>query len=101
MTLDPRFTPTLITMAQASHAKFYPRGPFVSISLAQWAVESGYGKFMSGEKNPFGILQVFGCCYFFVEGERSRWQEVGQVTPRPLSCLVVAADGVAAQLGDG
>lgn len=55
MTLDPRFTPALITMAQSSHRKFFPRGPFVSISLAQWAVESGYGAHLSGTFNPFGI----------------------------------------------
>lgn len=55
MTLDPRFTPPLITMAQASHAKFYPHGPFTSITLAQWAVESGYGAHLSGINNCFGI----------------------------------------------
>lgn len=51
---DPRFLP-IIPVAQASHHKFYPHGPFVSISLAQWAVESGYGAHMSGLNNPFGI----------------------------------------------
>lgn len=54
MTTDPRFLP-IIPIAQASHTKFYPRGPFVSITLAQWAVESGYGAHMSGINNPFGI----------------------------------------------
>lgn len=54
MTTDPRFLP-IIPIAQASHAKFYPRGPFTSISLAQWAVESGYGAHMSGVNNCFGI----------------------------------------------
>lgn len=52
---DPRFTPSLVAMAQASHKKFWPRGPFVSISLAQWAVESDFGAHMSGVNNPFGI----------------------------------------------
>jgi flagellum-specific peptidoglycan hydrolase FlgJ len=51
---DSRFLP-IIPIAQASHAKFFPRGPFVSIDLAQWAVESGYGAHMSGLNNPFGI----------------------------------------------
>ena len=51
---DARFLP-VIPIAQASHAKFFPRGPFASISLAQWAVESGYGAHMSGLNNPFGI----------------------------------------------
>jgi flagellum-specific peptidoglycan hydrolase FlgJ len=52
--IDSRFLP-IIPIAQASHAKFFPRGPFVSIDLAQWGVESGYGKHMSGLNNPFGI----------------------------------------------
>ena len=49
------FTPELIAAAQASEAKFYPLGPFVSISLAQWAVESAYGRAQSGKNNFFGI----------------------------------------------
>lgn len=52
---DPRFLP-IIPIARASHAKFSPRGPFVSISAAQWALESGYGAHMSGVNNPFGIM---------------------------------------------
>lgn len=47
--------PTIISAAQTSHAKFYPRGPFVSVTLAQWAVESGWGKHVSGRNNYFGI----------------------------------------------
>lgn len=54
MTLDPRFLST-IPIATTSHAKFYPYGPFISISLAQWAVESAYGVVMSGHNNCFGI----------------------------------------------
>lgn len=54
MTLDPRFIP-IIPIAQASQHKFSPHGPFASISLAQWAIESGYGAHMSGINNPFGI----------------------------------------------
>src|SRR5271156_6680862 len=52
---DSRFLP-IIPISQSSHAKFFPRGPFVSIDLAQWAVESGYGAHMSGVNNPFGIM---------------------------------------------
>lgn len=51
---DSRLLP-IIPMAQSSHAKFIPRGPFVSISVAQYAVESGYGAHLSGLNNPFGI----------------------------------------------
>lgn len=54
MTYDPRFIP-IIPQATASHAKFYPYGPFISITLAQWAVESAYGAAMSGRNNCFGI----------------------------------------------
>ena len=52
---DPRFTPTIITAAQTSHAKYWPYGPFVSITLAQWAIESAYGTRPSGHNNFFGI----------------------------------------------
>lgn len=41
--------------AQASHAKFYPRGPFASVTIAQWVIESGWGQFVSGKNNYFGI----------------------------------------------
>lgn len=51
---DPRFIP-VIAPAQSSHHRYYPYGPFVSITLAQWAVESAYGTRMSGANNPFGI----------------------------------------------
>ncbi len=54
MTLNPLFLP-IIPIATTSHTKFYPYGPFISISLAQWAVESRYGQSMSGENNCFGI----------------------------------------------
>jgi flagellum-specific peptidoglycan hydrolase FlgJ len=49
------FPSDVIAAAQKSHQRFYPRGPFTSIDLAQWAVESGYGRHMSGVNNPFGI----------------------------------------------
>jgi flagellum-specific peptidoglycan hydrolase FlgJ len=42
-------------MAQRSHVKFFPRGPFVSITLAQYGIESAWGDHMSGLNNPFGI----------------------------------------------
>lgn len=45
----------VIAAAQASHAKFYPLGPFASVSLAQWAIESNWGKSLSGKNNCFGI----------------------------------------------
>ena len=35
------FPSDVIAAAQSSHARFYPKGPFASITLAQWAVESG------------------------------------------------------------
>ena len=51
----PLFPPDVIAAAQASHAKYFPLGPYASVSLAQWAVESAYGRVMSGANNPFGI----------------------------------------------
>ena len=52
--------PEVIAAAKASHAKVYPLGPFVSVILAQWAVESGYGKHVSGTFNYFGIKATEG-----------------------------------------
>lgn len=49
------FPPDVIAAAQASHAKYFPLGPYASVSLAQWAIESAYGRAMSGKNNPFGI----------------------------------------------
>jgi flagellum-specific peptidoglycan hydrolase FlgJ len=51
---DPRFIP-VIDPARASHQKFWPFGPFISITLAQWALESDYGTRQSGKNNFFGI----------------------------------------------
>jgi len=50
-----KFPLDVISAAQASHARFFPRGPFVSITLAQWAVESCYGTRPSGKLNYFGV----------------------------------------------
>jgi flagellum-specific peptidoglycan hydrolase FlgJ len=49
------FPPEIVAAAQAAEKAFYPTGPFVSIILAQWALESGYGRYQSGENNYFGI----------------------------------------------
>jgi flagellum-specific peptidoglycan hydrolase FlgJ len=51
---DPRLAP-FIAPASASHARFYPRGPYVSITLAQFIIESDWGEIVSGRKNYFGI----------------------------------------------
>jgi Mannosyl-glycoprotein endo-beta-N-acetylglucosaminidase len=45
----------VIAAAQSSYKKFWPRGPFVSVSLAQYAVESAWGSRVSGKNNFFGI----------------------------------------------
>jgi flagellum-specific peptidoglycan hydrolase FlgJ len=44
-----------VAAAQASHAKFFPRGPFVSVDLAQLILESAWGTRTSGKNNYFGI----------------------------------------------
>jgi len=48
----PKFTQSVIDAAQAA-AKEYK--VFASVSLAQYALESGWGAKMSGKNNPFGI----------------------------------------------
>jgi flagellum-specific peptidoglycan hydrolase FlgJ len=49
------FTPEIIAAAQASERAFRPIGPYVSVTLAQWAIESAYGRALSGVNNCFGI----------------------------------------------
>lgn len=51
MIIDPKF----IDAAQRSHAKVYPKGPFTSVILAQFGIESAWGKEPSGKNNYFGI----------------------------------------------
>lgn len=43
------------------------------ISLAQWAQESGYGKFDLGANNPFGIKWTKGLKFDFVERSTKEW----------------------------
>ena len=58
------FPQDVITAAQASHRLYYPKGPFVSVSLAQWAVESAYGHDEPIDSdNPFGIKAAAGQPY--------------------------------------
>ena len=45
----------VITAARTSHRKYFPFGPFISVSLAQWADESAFGTKPSGVNNFFGI----------------------------------------------
>jgi hypothetical protein len=53
---DARFTPDVIAAAQAADLKWTI---FASVSLAQWAVESDYGRAMPrGSNNPFGIKAI-------------------------------------------
>jgi flagellum-specific peptidoglycan hydrolase FlgJ len=51
---DPRLQP-YISPAIASHAKFRPRGPFVSITLVQGIIESAWFTRVAGRNNFFGI----------------------------------------------
>ena len=56
-----QFPTEVIAAAQASEKAFWPNGPFPSVSLAQWALESAYGADMpAGSDNPFGIKAVAG-----------------------------------------
>jgi flagellum-specific peptidoglycan hydrolase FlgJ len=56
-----QFPDEVIAAAQESERRFYPLGPFASVSLAQWALESAYGHAEpAGSDNPFGIKAVAG-----------------------------------------
>jgi len=56
-----QFPAEVIAAAQESERRFYPYGPFVSVSLAQWALESAYGHAEPAESdNPFGIKAIAG-----------------------------------------
>jgi len=48
-------SPDVIAAAQASHQRYWPRGPFCSITLAQYGLESAWGRDCSGVNNTFGI----------------------------------------------
>lgn len=51
--LDPRFTASVVSAAQKSEAEY---GVPCPVTLAQWALESGFGKRMPAQSNnPFGI----------------------------------------------
>lgn len=53
MHIPERFSIDVIRAAQATQRRW---GVPASVTLAQWAIESGYGKHMpSGSNNPFGI----------------------------------------------
>jgi lysozyme len=53
--MTPPILQTIVPFAQASHRRFYPRGPFVSVSLAQFGLESAWGTRLAAPFNPFGI----------------------------------------------
>lgn len=53
----PKIPADVIAAARASQAKW--KVP-ASISIAQWAVESNWGKSLSGKNNPFGIKALPG-----------------------------------------
>ena len=58
------FPAEVVAAAQAAHAKYFPKGPYASVTLAQWAIESAYGKAEpAGSDNPFGIKAVPGQAY--------------------------------------
>jgi flagellum-specific peptidoglycan hydrolase FlgJ len=48
-------SPEVIADAQAAELAYYPVGPYVSVTIAQWILESAWGADMSGANNCFGI----------------------------------------------
>lgn len=68
-------TPEVIAAAQEAQRQ---TGCLASIALAQWALESGWGKYTMGACNPFGMKWYPGCKYPFVvqhtkECEKGKW----------------------------
>ena len=58
------FPGDIVKAAQDAHAKYFPLGPYASVTLAQWAIESAYGRAEpTGSNNPFGIKAVAGQQY--------------------------------------
>lgn len=58
------FPPDVVAAAQKSHDHYFPKGPYVSVSLAQWAIESAHGHDEPpNSNNPFGIKAVAGQPY--------------------------------------
>ena len=45
----------VIQDAQDAERAYRPLGPYVSVTIAQWILESNSGRCMSGKNNPFGI----------------------------------------------
>jgi flagellum-specific peptidoglycan hydrolase FlgJ len=51
----PELLQPFVGPAIASHKKYFPRGPFVSVILSQLIIESDWGRKVSGAFNYFGI----------------------------------------------
>lgn len=46
---------SVIAAAQAAYKKYFPIGPFASVTLAQFILESDWGRHAAGRNNYFGI----------------------------------------------
>lgn len=60
---SPLFPDDVVVAAQNAQKA---TGCLASVTLAQWAQESGFGKFQMHANNPFGIKWYEGCKYGFV-----------------------------------
>jgi flagellum-specific peptidoglycan hydrolase FlgJ len=79
-----------ITAAQAAHKAFYPKGPFASVTLAQFGLESGWGKYLSGKNNYFGIKATPAQ---IAAGQATpRWTREENVSGVPYSIVAYFAD---------
>jgi flagellum-specific peptidoglycan hydrolase FlgJ len=61
-TTSSGFPPAVIAAAQEAQRL---TGCLASVSLAQWALESGWGKYLAGPHNYFGMKWYRGCKYPF------------------------------------
>lgn len=64
------FPPEVVSAAQSAEKM---TGCFACITLSQWAQESGYGKYLSADNNPFGIKWYQGCKYPFRNSSTKEW----------------------------
>lgn len=86
-----------IDAAQAAHKAFYPKGPFTSVTLAQFGVESAWGRYPSGKNNYFGIKATQAQ---IARGQATaRWTREERSDGTPYSIVAYFADY--ASLADG
>lgn len=83
-------TAQVIDAAQAAHMAFYPRGPFASVTIAQYGLESGWGRYPSGKNNYFGIKAT--AAQIAAGKATARWTREEKADGTPYSIVAYFAD---------